>query len=86
MVYFNRVMALVPAGHRRELSISDDMVFAGFIRRIRAGDDRAAWELVERYEAVMRSEASHSDVVRVIGCDAGLAAQPGGAPPPALPA
>jgi RNA polymerase sigma-70 factor (ECF subfamily) len=30
--------------------------FADFIRRIRAGDDRAAQELVERYEPVIRRE------------------------------
>ncbi len=30
--------------------------FADFIRRVRAGDDQAARELVERYEAVIRRE------------------------------
>jgi RNA polymerase sigma-70 factor (ECF subfamily) len=36
--------------------MSDDTTFADFIRRIRAGDDRAAQELVERYEPVIRRE------------------------------
>jgi RNA polymerase sigma factor (sigma-70 family) len=31
-------------------------VFAGFIRRIRAGDEQAAREMVERYEPVIRRE------------------------------
>jgi RNA polymerase sigma factor (sigma-70 family) len=39
-----------------EPSMSDDTVFAGFVRRIRAGDERAARELVERYEPVIRRE------------------------------
>jgi RNA polymerase sigma-70 factor (ECF subfamily) len=34
----------------------EDVTFAGFIRRIRAGDDQAARELVERYEPVIRRE------------------------------
>jgi RNA polymerase sigma-70 factor (ECF subfamily) len=34
----------------------EDVGFADFIRRIRAGDDRAARELVERYEPVIRRE------------------------------
>jgi RNA polymerase sigma-70 factor (ECF subfamily) len=34
-----------------------DAEFAGFIRRIRAGDDRAAEELVRRYEPLIRLEA-----------------------------
>ena len=34
----------------------EDMAFADFIRRIRTGDDRAARELVERYEPVIRRE------------------------------
>jgi RNA polymerase sigma-70 factor (ECF subfamily) len=36
--------------------MSDSASFADFIRRIRAGDDRAAEELVERYEPVIRRE------------------------------
>jgi hypothetical protein len=36
--------------------MSEDTTFADFIRRIRAGDDRAAQELVERYEPVIRRE------------------------------
>src|SRR6516162_1061263 len=36
--------------------MSEDAGFADFIRRIRAGDDRAARELVERYEPVIRRE------------------------------
>jgi RNA polymerase sigma factor (sigma-70 family) len=36
--------------------MSEDAGFADFIRRIRAGDDSAARELVERYEAVIRRE------------------------------
>jgi RNA polymerase sigma factor (sigma-70 family) len=36
--------------------MSDDTAFAGFIRRIRAGDEQAARELVERYEPVIRRE------------------------------
>jgi RNA polymerase sigma factor (sigma-70 family) len=39
-----------------ESSMSDDTVFAGFMRRIRAGDEQAARELVERYEPVIRRE------------------------------
>jgi RNA polymerase sigma-70 factor (ECF subfamily) len=36
--------------------VYEDAGFADFIRRIRAGDDRAARELVERYEPVIRRE------------------------------
>ncbi len=36
--------------------MNDDTIFAGFIGRIRAGDERAARELVERYEPVIRRE------------------------------
>jgi RNA polymerase sigma-70 factor (ECF subfamily) len=36
--------------------MSESTAFADFIRRIRAGDDRAAQELVERYEPVIRRE------------------------------
>jgi RNA polymerase sigma-70 factor (ECF subfamily) len=36
--------------------MSEGTTFAEFIRRIRAGDDRAAQELVERYEPVIRRE------------------------------
>jgi RNA polymerase sigma factor (sigma-70 family) len=36
--------------------MSDDSAFAGFLRRIRAGDEQAARELVERYEPVIRRE------------------------------
>jgi RNA polymerase sigma-70 factor (ECF subfamily) len=36
--------------------MSDDTVFAGFVARIRAGDEQAAQELVERYEPVIRRE------------------------------
>jgi RNA polymerase sigma factor (sigma-70 family) len=36
--------------------MNEDTVFAGFIRRIRAGDEQAARELVERYEPVIRRE------------------------------
>ena len=36
--------------------MSDETVFAGFMRRIRAGDEQAARELVERYEPVIRRE------------------------------
>jgi RNA polymerase sigma-70 factor (ECF subfamily) len=36
--------------------MSEGAAFADFIRRIRAGDDRAAQELVERYEPVIRRE------------------------------
>ncbi len=36
--------------------MSESTTFADFIRRIRAGDDRAARELVERYEPVIRRE------------------------------
>jgi RNA polymerase sigma factor (sigma-70 family) len=39
-----------------ESSMSDDTAFAGFMRRIRAGDEQAARELVERYEPVIRRE------------------------------
>jgi RNA polymerase sigma factor (sigma-70 family) len=39
-----------------ESSMSDDTVFAGFMRRVRAGDEQAARELVERYEPVIRRE------------------------------
>jgi RNA polymerase sigma factor (sigma-70 family) len=39
-----------------EPGISDDTVFAGFMRRVRAGDEHAARELVERYEPVIRRE------------------------------
>jgi RNA polymerase sigma factor (sigma-70 family) len=39
-----------------ERSMSDETVFAGFMRRIRAGDEQAARELVERYEPVIRRE------------------------------
>ena len=36
--------------------MGDGNAFADFIRRIRAGDDQAARELVERYEPVIRRE------------------------------
>src|SRR5579885_1523725 len=36
--------------------MSEDAAFADFIRRIRAGDDQAARELVQRYEPVVRRE------------------------------
>ena len=36
--------------------MSESTTFADFIGRIRAGDDRAAQELVERYEPVIRRE------------------------------
>jgi DNA-directed RNA polymerase specialized sigma24 family protein len=36
--------------------MSDDTVFAGFMRRVRAGDEQAARELVARYEPVIRRE------------------------------
>jgi RNA polymerase sigma factor (sigma-70 family) len=36
--------------------MSDDTAFPDFIRRIRAGDDQAARELIERYEPVIRRE------------------------------
>src|SRR5215470_3604931 len=36
--------------------MSEGMAFADFIRRIRAGDDRAARELVHLYEPVIRRE------------------------------
>jgi hypothetical protein len=68
-----------------ERSMSDT-VFARFMRRIRAGDEQAARELVERYEPVVRREVRHGDAVSIIGYDAGPAAHPKGAPPPARPA
>ncbi len=40
----------------RELNMSESTAFPDFIRRIRAGDDQAARELVERYEPVIRCE------------------------------
>jgi RNA polymerase sigma-70 factor (ECF subfamily) len=36
--------------------MNDDATFAGFMRRIRTGDEHAARELVERYEPVIRRE------------------------------
>jgi len=45
--------------HRRPVGepiMGEGMAFAEFICRIRAGDDRAARELVERYEPVIRRE------------------------------
>ena len=36
--------------------MSESLAFPDFIRRIRAGDDQAARELVERYEPVIRCE------------------------------
>jgi RNA polymerase sigma-70 factor (ECF subfamily) len=36
--------------------MSDDVEFADFLRRVRAGDDRAAEELVRRYEPIVRRE------------------------------
>lgn len=36
--------------------MSDDTAFSDFIRRIRAGDDQAAREIVERYQPVIRRE------------------------------
>ena len=36
--------------------MSDETAFSGFIRRIRAGDEQAARELIERYEPVIRRE------------------------------
>jgi hypothetical protein len=34
--------------------MADDTTFADFLRRIRAGDEQAAAELVHRYEAAVR--------------------------------
>jgi RNA polymerase sigma factor (sigma-70 family) len=39
-----------------EPNMSDDTVFAGFMQRIRAGEEQAARELVELYEPVIRRE------------------------------
>jgi RNA polymerase sigma factor (sigma-70 family) len=36
--------------------MSDETLFAGFMRRIRAGDEQSAREMVERYEPVIRRE------------------------------
>ena len=36
--------------------MSDETAFSGFIRRIRAGDEQAARELIERHEPVIRRE------------------------------
>ena len=36
--------------------MSDETAFSGFIRRVRAGDEHAARELVDRYEPVIRRE------------------------------
>jgi RNA polymerase sigma factor (sigma-70 family) len=36
--------------------MSDHTVFAGFMQRIRSGDEQAAREMVERYEPVIRRE------------------------------
>ena len=36
--------------------MTDDDTFADFIRRIRAGDERAAFELLQQYEPVIRLE------------------------------
>ena len=48
----------------------EDVTFAGFIRRIRAGDEQAARELVERYEPVIRCE------VRTLRTESGEAQTP----------
>jgi hypothetical protein len=49
----NGVDTLFP---RREPSMSQSTPFPEFIRRIRAGNDEAARELVRRYEPVIRRE------------------------------
>ena len=41
--------------------MSESTAFPDFIRRVRAGDDRAARELVERYEPVIRCEVRLRD-------------------------
>jgi DNA-directed RNA polymerase specialized sigma24 family protein len=41
---------------RWELNMYESTMFPDFIRRIRAGDDQAARELVERYEPVIRCQ------------------------------
>src|SRR5947208_3012046 len=40
----------------RRLTMSDDGTFADFVRRIRAGDEQAAAELVRKYEPLIRRE------------------------------
>ncbi len=49
--------------------MSESTAFPDFIRRIRAGDDKAARELVERYEPVIRCEVRLRCAIR--GCTAG---------------
>jgi RNA polymerase sigma-70 factor (ECF subfamily) len=43
-------------GHDGEAGMPESTEFADFIRRIRAGEDDAARELVERYEPIIRRE------------------------------
>jgi DNA-directed RNA polymerase specialized sigma24 family protein len=45
-----------PRECRESAIMTETTAFADFIRRIRAGDDQAARELVERYEPVVRRE------------------------------
>jgi DNA-directed RNA polymerase specialized sigma24 family protein len=64
-----------------EPSTSDDTAFAGFMRRVRAGDEQAARELVERYEPVIRREAKMLADLRGQGYEwAEIAARVGGTP------
>jgi hypothetical protein len=49
--------------------MSDDTAFAGFMRRIRAGGEQAARELVERIEPVIHREMTMRRQLE--GCEAG---------------
>jgi RNA polymerase sigma factor (sigma-70 family) len=51
---YGAIVVAAPAWE--EPSMSDESAFSGFIRRIRAGDDQAARELIERYEPMIRRE------------------------------
>jgi RNA polymerase sigma-70 factor (ECF subfamily) len=44
------------AGQTPGLAMADDSTFAEFLRRVRAGDEQAAAELVRRYESAIRVE------------------------------
>ena len=49
-------VAGAPLARSRDPVMADDNTFADFLRRVRAGDEQAAAELVRRYESAVRVE------------------------------
>ena len=54
--WFAQINYVVPGRNLRNRAMSEQDRFADFIRRVRAGDERAAEEVVCRYEPIVRRE------------------------------